>query len=108
MTLPRNSMIGVATSVLAMCVMPTLAWTQRVHSPNVVGDLRLETLTSTVFGNTRYLRVLLPEGYDAPANRDLRYPVLYLADGQNLFDPAMSVFGPSEWRVDETVHELVS
>jgi predicted alpha/beta superfamily hydrolase len=80
----------------------------RVHSPAVVGDLRLHRFSSTIYGNTRYLRVLLPDGYDDPANRDRRYPVLYLADGQNLFDPATSVFGPSEWRVDETVHQLVS
>lgn len=80
----------------------------RVHSPAVVGDLRLHRLTSSIYGNTRYLRVLLPDGYDDPQNRERRYPVLYLADGQNLFDPATSVFGPSEWRVDETVHQLVS
>jgi predicted alpha/beta superfamily hydrolase/glyoxylase-like metal-dependent hydrolase (beta-lactamase superfamily II) len=79
-----------------------------VHSPSVVGDLRLQELTSQVFRNKRFLRVLLPDGYDAPENRDRHYAVLYLADGQNLFDPATSVFGPSEWRVDETVHQLVS
>jgi predicted alpha/beta superfamily hydrolase len=54
------------------------------------------------------LRVLLPDGYDAPENRSRQYPVLYLADGQNLFDPATSVFGPSEWRVDETVQRLIA
>jgi predicted alpha/beta superfamily hydrolase len=80
----------------------------RVHSPAVVGDLRLHRFTSTIYGNTRYLRVLLPDGYDDPGSHERRYPVLYLADGQNLFDPATSVFGPSEWRVDETVHQLVS
>ncbi len=34
--------------------------------------------------------------------------VLYLADGQNLFDPATGVFGPREWHVDEIVHDLVA
>ena len=47
--------------------------------------------------------MLLPVGYDDPTNAAKHYPVLYLADGQNVFDPATSVFGPSEWRVDETV-----
>lgn len=79
-----------------------------VTSPSVVGDLRLHTFSSRVYGNTRMLRVLLPDGYDDPANRDRHYSVLYLADGQNLFDPATSVFGPSEWKVDETVHQLVA
>jgi predicted alpha/beta superfamily hydrolase len=81
---------------------------RRVKSPSVVGDLRLEELSSRIFNNERLLRVLLPDGYDAPENRRRTYPVLYMADGQNLFDPATSVFGPSEWRVDETVHQLVS
>jgi len=54
------------------------------------------------------LRVLLPDGYDAPENRDRRYPVLYLNDGQNLFDTSTSVLNPMEWRVDETVHALVA
>ena len=76
-------------------------------SPAVTGDLRLETFKSTVFANTRLLRVLLPAGYDDPKNAAKHYPVLYMADGQNVFDPATSVFGPSEWRVDETVARLV-
>lgn len=80
----------------------------RVHSAAVVGDLRLHSFTSKIFGNTRLLRVLVPDGYDAPANSNRRYAVLYLADGQNLFDPATSVFGPSEWQVDETVQRLLA
>ncbi len=66
-------------------------------------DLRLEPFTSATFGNTRTLRILLPPGYDAPENRDRRYPALYLNDGQNLFDAATSTFTGREWRVDETV-----
>lgn len=80
----------------------------RVQSPAVVGDLRLHLFKSRIFGNTRSLRVLVPDGYDSAANATRRYAVLYLADGQNLFDPTTSVFGPSEWRVDETVHDLVA
>ena len=75
--------------------------------PHVVGDLHLEKFTSAVFANTRFLRVLLPAGYDDPKNSAKHYPVLYMADGQNIFDPATSVFGPTEWRADETVAQLV-
>ena len=76
--------------------------------PAVVGDLRLRPFTSETFGNSRVLRVLLPPGYDLPVNRNRRYPVLYLNDGQNLFDAATSTFTGQEWRVDETVKELVA
>jgi predicted alpha/beta superfamily hydrolase len=60
-----------------------------------------------VFGNTRTLRVLLPPDYEEPGNRTKRYPVLYLNDGQNLFDASTSVFNPIEWQVDETVGRLL-
>src|SRR4051812_42215476 len=71
-------------------------------------DLRLVSFTSTTFGNTRTLRILLPSGYDAPDNQARRYPVLYLNDGQNLFDAATSTFTGREWRVDETVRDLIA
>lgn len=46
----------------------------------------------------------LPPGYfDDDSSR---YPVLYLQDGQNLFDPS-TAFGGQEWRVDETADGLV-
>jgi predicted alpha/beta superfamily hydrolase len=76
--------------------------------PAIDGDLRLESFTSTIFGNTRTLRILVPPGYDAASARARRYPVLYLNDGQNLFDAATSTFTGREWRVDETVRALVA
>ena len=43
----------------------------------------------------------LPPSYDE--NPTARFPVLYMHDGQNLFDPAMA-FGGNEWKVDETLN----
>jgi predicted alpha/beta superfamily hydrolase len=77
-------------------------------SREIVGDLRLHEFRSRVFDNTRTLRVLVPDGYDAEQNGERRYPVLYLNDGQNLFDASTSVLNRMEWRVDETVRELTS
>ena len=51
------------------------------------------------------LRVLVPANYFSPHNAHRSYPVLYLQDGQNLFDEASSPQG--EWHVDETVEHLV-
>lgn len=76
--------------------------------PPSSADLRLHEFHSDVFGNTRMLRVLLPPGYDEPGNATRRYPVLYLNDGQNLFDAAASMFNAEEWQVDETVYRLVA
>ena len=70
------------------------------------GDLRLHEFYSRIFHNTRFLRVWLPPGYDDPANRNRRYPTLYLNDGQNLFEAAISFTGV-EWQVDETSDRLI-
>lgn len=50
----------------------------------------------------RDVTVWLPPGYDAA---DTRYPVLYMHDGQNLFDTARAGYG-KEWGVDEHVARL--
>lgn len=72
-----------------------------------ISPARLEILDfeSDVFANRRKLRVWLPPGYDSGSGR--RYPVLYLNDGQSLFDASASVFFDSEWMVDETAGRLI-
>jgi predicted alpha/beta superfamily hydrolase len=79
----------------------------RPNVPSVVGELRLHQLKSKVFGNTRVIRVQLPPGYGERANRKKRYQVLYLNDGQNLFDVSTSVFNPLEWQADEALDRLI-
>lgn len=49
--------------------------------------------------------VWLPPGYDAAAAR--RYPVLYMWDGQNLFDPAKTHYGKA-WMVQEVLGDMVA
>jgi predicted alpha/beta superfamily hydrolase len=60
---------------------------------------------SKILGNRRDVLVYLPPGYRRSRSR--RYPVLYLQDGQNVFDAATS-FGGVEWGVDETAQRLVN
>ncbi|MGC4102806.1 alpha/beta hydrolase [Ferruginibacter sp.] len=52
----------------------------------------------------RRIWVYLPPGYNAGKKH---YPVMYLQDGQNLFDESYSAFG-SEWGVDECIDSLVA
>jgi predicted alpha/beta superfamily hydrolase len=52
-------------------------------------------------GRSRTLRIYLPPGYETSGKR---YPVLYMHDGQNLFDDATSFVG--EWGVDETLDAM--
>ena len=52
--------------------------------------------------------MLLPAGYGDAANKDRRYPVLYMLDGQNVFDACLSDVSHHEWSVDETVQKLIA
>jgi hypothetical protein len=65
----------------------------------VTRTLQMIPLESKVFGNKRLLRVWLPPGYSAPVAAAKRYPVLYLFDGQMLFDRCTSQLFQDEWRV---------
>ncbi|MBC8074771.1 MAG: alpha/beta hydrolase [Chloroflexales bacterium] len=68
----------------------------------VVGNVRvLPQIWSPELQNDRDIFVYLPPSYDTSR---LRYPVIYMHDGQNLFDQALS-FG-DEWQVDETMEAL--
>ena len=71
---------------------------------SVLGELEIVTFNSKIFRNIRNLRVWLPGNYFAPVNRNKHYPVLYMHDGQNLFDEATAF--NHEWRVDETIEFL--
>ncbi|MFN8135946.1 MAG: alpha/beta hydrolase-fold protein, partial [Bacteroidales bacterium] len=52
---------------------------------------------------TRKIWIYLPPGYETSG---LAYPVLYMHDGQNLFDNLTSFSG--EWKVDEALNSLAS
>ncbi len=75
-------------------------------APDFAGELRLHELQSRIFRNTRQLRVWLPPGYSAPENQGRHYPVFYLNDGQNLFDPATAYIGV-DWQADEAAGRLI-
>ncbi|PYJ24147.1 MAG: esterase, partial [Verrucomicrobia bacterium] len=65
---------------------------------------RHRAFLSKILGNRRDVLVFLPPGYRHFSSR--RYPVLYLHDGQNIFDAATS-FAGVEWGVDETAQRLI-
>jgi predicted alpha/beta superfamily hydrolase len=55
--------------------------------------------------DSRNLIVYLPPRYKAEPHR--HYPVLYLQDGQNLFDPLTSFIPGRTWEIRETADELI-
>lgn len=69
-------------------------------------DARLERfdLFPSAYVAPRHVDVWLPAAYEEAPHR--AFPVLYVHDGQNLFDPALSFSGVA-WEVDRTVEHLV-
>lgn len=68
----------------------------------VSGDIRVLRGISSYGLATRDLLVYLPPSYSLDLKK--RYPVLYMHDGQNVFDAATSYSG--EWCVDEAAQDL--
>jgi len=69
---------------------------------NVVGNIRrFAKIESPQLGNRRDVLVYLPPSYVSSGRH---YPVLYMQDGQNLFDATTSFAG--EWQVDETMERV--
>jgi len=54
----------------------------------------------------RHLEIWLPPSYDTAPEK--RYPVLYMHDGQNLFDPTQSQYSQTDWGMDEAMTRLIS
>lgn len=76
---------------------------------SVTGDVRRLAVQGGAGGAealSRDLLVWLPEGYDTPENAGRRYPVLYMMDGQNIFEAMPGL--PGEWGVDETAQALIA
>lgn len=67
--------------------------------------LFLKGITGRSSYHTRDIYVYLPSGYQT--NGKNRYPVLYMHDGQNLFDPARAAYGET-WNVTETLNRLIA
>lgn len=74
----------------------------------VAGQLNILDLESKVFGNTRKIRVWLPYDDSESHHQDVRYPVLYLNDGQDIFDANESTYFTTEWMIDETATDMIS
>lgn len=56
-------------------------------------------------GDLRTVDVWIPAGAAQATGR--RYPVLYMHDGQNLFDPALA-YGGVDWGMDEAMQRLMA
>jgi len=100
----RNRLVPCYAALAALFLFGPAA-AQQDHT--LTGDIRMhKSFHSKILNNDRDILVYLPPGYES--NKKKRYSVLYLNDGQNLFDGATSFIPGQEWRVDETVQSLIA
>jgi predicted alpha/beta superfamily hydrolase len=106
-TTPRNTIIEVTkdTSV----ILRPLFWKRYIlpKKPESVirGTVQYHRqLSGAGLNHKRDIIVWLPPSYDK--NSKKHYPVLYMHDGQNVFDPATAFTG-YDWRVDEVADSLI-
>jgi predicted alpha/beta superfamily hydrolase len=104
--IPRR-LLAVGAVTLAAGAGPAPAQQPPVARPHTLtGDIRQHAgFHSRFLARDRDVQVYLPPGYDDQPRR--RYPVLYMHDGQNLFDGATSFLPGREWQVDETAERLI-
>lgn len=85
-----------------------LFWTKgdrkRVIQGGITGTVKYHRAMKGAGLKERDVIVWLPPNYEA--DKKERYPVIYMHDGQNVFDPATSSFGV-DWGIDETVDRLI-
>ena len=90
---------------LTLVTLGLIAQTQRVAS--LTGNIeKLVGFESKVLQNQRKISVYLPPQYTT--EKDRRFPVLYMHDGQNIFDGATSYIPNQEWRADEAAEALIN
>jgi predicted alpha/beta superfamily hydrolase len=79
---------------------------QAQEQHTLTGEFRShKNFHSSFLSTDRDVLVYLPPGYDVDKKK--HYPVLYMHDGQNLFDGATSFIKGAEWHVDETAQSLI-
>jgi predicted alpha/beta superfamily hydrolase len=108
--------MGLLTTALTACApaatAPEIDWSYEtaVRADTPAGDYRGVTGTVERFTpatsrvTEREVEVWLPASYAEDPDR--RYPVLYMHDGQNVFDPAQSEYSGWDWGVDEAMSAL--
>ena len=96
----RLALTGGALAVLALQAPAPTRWPAPASPAR---SMRYASMPSRYVA-ARNVDVWLPPGYGKDPQQ--RYPVLYMHDGQNLFDPATS-YGGVDWAVDEAMTRLI-
>ncbi len=72
----------------------------------VTGTVERVSAMSSQYVVPRDIEIWLPPSYKTDSERN--YPVLYMHDGQNVFDPSQSKYSGWDWGVDEAMTALIA
>ena len=91
-------------TILALVAAPVAAQKQDGPAPQVAAGTIVDLgVLQSKFTDPRRVVVWLPSGYDP---KGAKQAVLYMHDGQNLFDTKTAGYG-MEWQIDETLDRLI-
>jgi predicted alpha/beta superfamily hydrolase len=99
-------LVGISFFLLLLSVLSVRAQTSKlVTGEGIAGGFRRYENFASRFVDARNIDVWLPPDYEK--NKNKKYAVLYMHDGQNLFNPK-EAFGGADWGVDETLTRLIA
>jgi len=108
-TVPGNFVLNIQSNETVNIVVAN--WRDVLHKDSVrkiegqiTGEVKYHRQMQGEGIRPRDVIVWLPPSYEK--NPERRYPVLYVQDGQNAFDPATS-FAGVDWGIDETADRLI-
>ena len=91
------------TIFIMMAVLAAVVACNANKNESVVGNLDIYEGFQSKYVASRTVRVWTPENYDP----SVKYDVIYMHDGQNLFDASIT-WNNQEWGVDEVLTDLLS
>jgi predicted alpha/beta superfamily hydrolase len=101
---PSNSVLDVENDTTVIVRIPGWKDFHTKTMRQISGTVRYHRKMEGEGIKPRDIIVWLPPGYEADLQK--RYPVLYMHDGQNVFDATTAFLG-NEWRVDEVADSLI-
>ena len=102
--IPGNTILNVVKDTNITCRVTNWSGTRSKFSGKITGNVKYHPSFEGKNILPRDIVVWLPPSYDSIPNK--KYPVLYMHDGQNIFDPSTSSFGV-DWQIDETADSLI-
>jgi predicted alpha/beta superfamily hydrolase/predicted transcriptional regulator YdeE len=102
---PGNSTLNVATNTEV--ILRVARWKNETNEPQGQVTGRVDKYLNMEYEGLlpRDVHVWIPPSYDFDVEK--RYPVLYMHDAQQVFDPKTSTHGV-DWQVDETATRLIA